>query len=321
MKKVFPLIFLLLFPWQSGNLPTNYRGIISHEIYPFQINEPFHISVPLYFGVETNLTYRYEIFNSNGQSTFSAGDKTANIPAGYNYFISHTGNGSQFSIGRNYMRLFYRFDNEGWKTYYGYFYGYNAYSNININAGGNAMSLLANEARYIYSPASNSGIIESMYFDTSPFKDVYTLDTDLHFDLSNLTTDFFNFERALSYDGVRVNFSDYSLFPKLPTLAGKKALHLKIVYANNKLTFAPYYQLYVDPKTHIISYDKEPGFVIANKIYFPRDKYDAINNAEVSMTITNFSYAGFTLTYYFQLNVLQKYFGDGGLYGIEIERY
>ncbi|HZJ89927.1 MAG TPA: hypothetical protein VFD05_04595 [Bacilli bacterium] len=321
MKKIIPLIFLLLIPLQSDSMPTNYRGIIDHEIYPFQINEPFHISVPFYFSTATALSYRYEIVNSNGRSTFFADDKTVNIRAGFNYFISHTGKASEFSLGRNYMRLYYRLDSEPWRTYYGYFYGYNAYSNIVINDDGAGSSLLANEARYTYYQQSNSGIIEQMFFDTSAFKFTYTLHNDLYFDLGKLTARFINFERSLSYDGVRVSFSDYSLFPKLPTLAGKKALHLKIIYTNNELRFRPYYQLYVDPKTHIISYEKEPGFILADKIYFPRDKFDTVNNAEVTMTITNFSYGGFTLTYHFQLNVLQKYFGDGGLYEIEVERY
>lgn len=321
MKKVFPIVLSLLMPFLNSDTPYANSGISSHQHFPHQVGTLYTVSIPFYFAKTTVFSFEYSVYNSAGVNTYTKPRQTVTIRAGFTYFIRHAGHDTEFGIGRNYIQILYQFDGVWQNIYYGYFYCYDARTPVSINDGDNGAAILNNEALNTYYPTSNNSVTEIMYFDTKPFKNRYVLQTDLYFDLSGLTTQYLNYDNTLSYDGVRLSFSDHSIFPKMPTFVGKKAVHLSIELINNKLYFSPRYQLYVDPKTHIISYTKEPGYIVTDRIYFPRDKFEALSSTDITMTITNFSHGGFTLEYNFKFNVLAKYFGADGLFGVEVERY
>ncbi len=321
MKKLLLLSTLFVFIPNKQTIPPNYYGVLGFEQHSVQIGESYVVGAPFYAATTTTIEYYYSIHNAQNTLTFTSITKSQQIRAGFTMYVRHDGNAQEISLGRNFMRIYFKYTGQNWRVFYLYFNAHDASSPIIINNSSNGNALLRNEVVYAYETGVASVVNTQTNFTTTPYSNIYQLPTDLFFNLAPLTTTFYNYGRVLLYEEAVLSFENDEIFPYMPTINGQKSIRLKLLLNDMSLSFQPYHNLYVDPATRYISQTQKPGFVVTNTIFFPRDKFDIVKNAVGQIKITGFSYSKFTLVYNFRLNVLSEYIGDRGLYQIEIERY
>lgn len=320
MKKILLIVSLLSARIAIRNANTPKAYISDHIRYSYVYNTNFELLLPLTTNVEVLLTYYYEVRTVNNVLFEKTSQVVRTIGPNRTIHISIPISKGKHAEGRNYITFFYRFDNDAWKIIYSDFYTVN---NQNVTELADESPIYAsfnNEIKYSYLGKSSSASVVRAKYDTTTYTQERSFKHDLLFDFNVLSANFYYFEDEIEYDLALLHLKNTSLFPLLRNRFGNPYVELKIEYRNNRIVYFLKKPIYVDEQTHLMSFQNGPGYKLTNNLYFPKNKFEELQNLECYLEVIGFGKSKLHFTYTFNITIEERYFGQDGYYQIFITR-
>lgn len=326
MKRLCFLSFLVtLLPQGSKLFAANglLNGVGAYTQSPIDITKKNTISWPFVTEINTTLTYSYTVINSQNTLVATQVETSTTLFKNSSVYITYHAQSHSATTGRN--TIYFRFkttQDSNERTHSLYFYGYVPNEIIDLNNAPMAFAKFESEVQFIYNGYERGTTThKKTNFRTSAVPGNVYFPHDFYFRFNELYLNINANYSANFYKEAILYFYDYSLFPLLSRVSGKAALPLKIVQNGTMFNFSSRSQLYVDPNTHLMRSEYRSGFVATDTLYFPLDRFGAVDTTLCSLEITKFGFHEFTLVYEFTIDIGAPFLKIGGLHEAIIERY
>ncbi len=165
----------------------------------------------------------------------------------------------------------------------------------------------------------SSTFIYSYYmFDYDHLLDEWYLSDDLLINPLLFRSSFLLDEQAVM-ERIELVFVDKAyLFPRLEkTVDGHPFVELSMYYEKFRLHYELLNPLYVDYETHLISPQKDEGFMLTSSIYLPKNRIDDLEFGGYELRIYGFTSLKINIIYRFTLSFARNYFASDGTYDFE----
>lgn len=302
----------------NGNFTPfeTYRGygVDAYVNYPVDITREFGVVIPFYSGRTMTYELYYHVLNPEGQEIYSHYNFDLLLGTNETFYLTFKPRLSIMQPGHNRLILFYRM--KGGDRFYEHhssFFGFIPDVFINLNDEEDARAKFENEVVFIYdgfrkktvhyrrTHLSFSGLGNSVYYD-------HDLKLDLPRTYMHTTATY----KANFYKDVRFYFGNHAVFPYFMKTGKGAELLVKLEQHGNYIYMVPDRTLYIDPLTQHTSPVARPGFVATDKYYFPKYRFNDINNVTCLLRISGFGFNKFNIEYTFQIEVGRSFLGPDG---------